>query len=269
MKKETMKAMIVALKTMHAQCNPRAISKDFAAGTGCSEAVFTGWKDLIEKQLYPVALEWATKQNNQEVPEAELDAAYTKISEVWRTLCEIGEESDIHPHLFIRNTDAAKIGSYAVQYGWSINGTVEAAVTTKRFRQLMESFLGVRMAQNAVLTSTEYDELSKYDSTSVALTKANDKLNGYERNGKTVPGAIAKLNEAETKLESMKEAMKALGVKPEEIEDHPLLTGYKDAVVSASKAISSLKKSIEDAEAYLKEHKNKYDAICAKIAQIQ
>lgn len=259
-----LKAMKGALVMAHNTNNARAISKDFCAGCGVPENVYESWVTWI-KLLHEAVTPWVTKFNDKDVTDEELQEIYKAVFPILRQLKRVDDK------LFLRESDAIRICGFAAKHGKTANGSVDVAMGAKAFRREIETMLGIRIAQSAVLTEDEYGVITKYESAENNLEKAQNKLNGVERNGKEVKGLIDKLAEATKTLNDMK----ALVNVPDDVKNddlvakYPVLAGYVKAVKDLESDKKNTEKRIKETEDYLKENKAKYGEVLAKVNKIK
>lgn len=259
-----LKAMKGALVMAHKTNNARAISKDFCAGCGIPENVYDSWTTWI-KLLHEAVTPWVNKFNDKDATDEELQAIYKAVFPILRQLKRVDDK------LFLRESDAVRICGFAQKHGKTANGSVDVAVGEKAFRREIETMLGIRIAQSAVLTEKEYDVITKYESTENNLEKAQNKLNGVERDGKRNPGLIEKLAAAQKTLDDMK----LIANVDKDVEDddlvakYPLLSGYVKAVKDLASDVTNTEKRIKDAKDYLKENKAKYAEVLDKVNEIK
>lgn len=263
--------MVPAIKMMHNTNNNKAISKDFAAGCGVAEDVFTSWTTWIHL-LYVEVDPWVEKFNDKDATEEELQTIYKKIFPIWRQICRVGETDEVahfHNNMFVRESDVARICSFAAKHGKSANGSVDAKTGEKVFRKNIETMIGIRMAQNAILSMEDYDLIKKYESALNNAEKAENRLNGYERNGKTVKGLREQLKDAEKVLADMIALIGAKGNIDEILTKNPILSGYNKTVVDLKSNIKGTEDSLKKTNTYIADNKSAYKAIMAKIDEIK
>ena len=255
--KDIKKALIMA----HNQGNHNAISKDFAAGCGVSERAYESWVTFIDTLHYKVA-PWVEKFNDKDIPDEELQNIYKDIFPTWRLINTTDDK------LFIRESDAIVICGYAKKHGRSeVKGSIDVLVGKKAFRREIETELGIRIAQNEVLTEDEYDVIVKYERAEANKEKATQKLEGYERNGQKVMGLKEKLENAKKVLKDMMTLVNvAKGTKTSELaEKYPLLSGYIAEVENLESDITNTETRITKADETIKKLGKQYKDLTVKI----
>lgn len=257
--------MAKAVFMAHKANNAKAISKDFAAGCGVGDVTYGSWVRWIDG-LYEAAAPWGQKFNDKKVTNEELTKIYAEIFPIWRKLVTVGQtEIGGHKNLFVRESDVARICSLTIKHGKTDNGSVDVIVGKTVFRREIETLLGIRLAQNNAMTDADYELVSKYDKAVKNKTKAENRLEGYERDGKKVEG----LKETLSKVEKVYEDMKTILISAKMEADNPLIAGYKKAVDDVKSQITQAEKQISGADDYIKKNKKEYTAIMAKIKPIE
>lgn len=265
-----------AIIRMHEMNNNKAISKDFAAGCGCGEIAYDSWVRHID-ELYEVVAPWAAKFNDKTATDEELQTIYKAVFPKWRMICRVGEvECNGHTNMFVRESDAVDICRSAKKYGKSANGSIDVATGKKAFRKEIETMIGIRLAQNAITSDTEYDLIRAYEKAVSNKEKAENRLDGYTKGGKEVPGLRAALKDAEKVLEDMKQLMintsktdKEKEEAKKNIDQNPIIGAYAKAVTDINSQIGQAEKQLKNAETFIKEKKKDYLAIMAKIKPIE
>ena len=257
-----LKNMKSALKAAHAANNGKAISKDFAAGANVSEEAFSAWCTWIDTLHFRI-IPWVEKWNDGKVADEELDKVYGEVMPVLRQISRVDDK------LFFRSNDVAAICKMAHDFGKSANGSVDVVRGKVAFRRQIETMIGNRMAQNAALTEDEYDLIVRYERTETNLEKAENRLNGYERNGKKVTGLKDNLKTAEKTLADIKEAVIGMGGDKDKIDENPVIAGYLKTVTDIKSDIKNTEERIKKASKYLEENGKKYKEVMAKVKTIK
>lgn len=266
-----LKGMKQALVMAHNTNNTKAISKDFAAGCGIADNVFESWVGWIESLHYAVA-PWVQKFNDKDITDDELKEIYGKVFPILRQLAKVDDTP-----LFIRESDAVRICGFAAKHGKTANGSVDVLVGKVAFRREIETMLGIRLAQNEVLVEDDYDVIVKYEKAMQNQEKAENRLEGYERNGQHVKGLKEQLEEANKIYVDMKAVAgitkeieaKLKKEKKNLFEAYPIITGYMQRVVDLEADIKGTEARIEKAKETQKKLKTKYKEIMGKIAEIK
>lgn len=256
-----------AIIRMHELGNNKAISKDFAAGCGAGEVAFTSWVNHID-ELYDIVLPWGNKFNNKKVTDDELAVIYKTVFPKWRQICRVGEtECNGHNNMFIRESDAVRICGFVIKHGKTEKGSIDVANGKKVFRKEIETMLGIRLAQNEVLSDKDYDIIKTYEKAESNKDKAENRLDGYTRNGQEVKGLRALLKDAEAEVKKITDIAKKLKADKAMIES---LTAEADKVVTDLKSqVTQAEKQLNNANATIKELKKDYEAIMARIEAIK
>ena len=267
--KSILKDMRQALVNAHNANNAKAISKDFAAGSGVSERAFTAWCTWID-ELHTKVLPWVEKWNNGKVTDEEIQATYDDIMPILRQIQRVDDK------LFIRTNDVGAICKMCHDFGKSANGSVDVARGNKAFRRQIEAMIGNRIAQNEVLSEDDYDIVIKYDRAVKNKEKAEARLEGYtDAKGAKVKGLKEQLEEAKKIYVDMKAVA---GITPEIeadlkknkknlFEAYPIIAGYMATVDNLDNQIKSTEGNIDKAKATIKKLEKDYKAIMAKISE--
>lgn len=259
-----LKGMKQALTRAHETNNAKAISKDFAAGCGVADNVFTSWCTWIES-LHIAVTPWVEKFNNKDITDAELNEIYNKVFPILRQLAKVDDTP-----LFIRESDAVRICGFAAKHGKTANGSIDVLVGKVAFRREIETMLGIRLAQNAVMTEDDYGIILKYDSAVKNQEKAENKLNGYiDKKGVKVVGLKEQLKEAKNTLEEMKKLAISMGADTKTIKENKIVSGYVANVTAIENAIKSAEGNIERAKETQKKYGKQYKELMAKISKIK
>ena len=263
--------MAKPIAVMHKANNTKAISKDFAAGCGVPENHYKSW-ELWIKRLYDAAAPWGIKYNDKNVKDEELAEIYKSIFPIWRQLVRVGDsEEGGYKNLFIRESDAVRICGFTVKDGKSKVGSIDVAVGIKAFRRDVECLLGKRLAQNAALTESEYETVVKFEKAVQTIDKTTKRLYGYERDGKDIKGLKDILAEAEAELIKMRAFALTLAkdYKEADIDNHPLMAGYVQAVKDAETNVKQAETTISKAQETKKKLAKDYKEIMAKLKPIE
>ena len=265
-----LKSMKVALERAHATNNKKAISKDFAAGCGVSDDVFTSWVGWCN-QLHRAITPWIEKFNNKDVTDEELKSIYDKVFPILKTMAQVSDKK-----LFIRESDVAYLCTKAHTEGASDNGSIDVLIGAIAFRRKVEFMFGNRLAQNEVLSEEEYSIITKYDSAVKNQAKAENRLNGYvNTKGVSVVGLKDKLKEAEDQVELVKKGMvatyKQFGAIPtdKDFENNEALA-IAVAIVDSIKAdIKSVEGQIVKSQETQTKYAKEYKTLMARIKPIK
>lgn len=257
-----LKDMKQALINAHNTNNVKAISKDFAAGSGVSEKAYTSWVTWIES-LHYVVTPWVEKFNDKNIKDEELQEIYKAVFPILRQLTKVDDK------LFVRDSDAVKFCGFAAKHGKSGNGTVDVLVGKTAFRREIEAELGIRIAQNEVLSEDNYDVIIKYEKAVSNQEKAENRLNGYERNGAKVEGLKEQLKKAEDDVAKITALTIEMGADKKTVSSSPIIAGYVKVVDDLKSDITNTEKRIEKAKETIKKLGKQYKEIMAKISEIK
>ena len=260
-----LKEMKQPLINAHNNNNAKAISKDFATGSGVSERAYTSWCTWIET-LYIKVTPWAEKWNNGDCSDEEIQAIMDEVIPILKQLSRVDDK------LFVRINDVGAICKMAHQFGKSTNGSVDVVMGKVAFRRQIETMIGNRLAKNAALTEDDYDIVIKYDRAVANKEKAENRLNGYiDAKGAKVVGLKEQLEEAEKKADSIKKSIIATYAKFNAVptdkdlkEDEGMALAMAN-VETLKNTIKSVEGNISKAKETIKKHGKKYKEIMANI----
>lgn len=266
-----LKGMKQALINAHNTNNNKAISKDFAAGSGCSERAYTSWVTWCNS-LYVKLAPWAEKYNDSQIPDEELNKILNEAMPILKQMTKADDKC------FVRPTDATFLIGKIHEYGKSNNGTLDVVRGTVAFRRQIECLLGCRIAGNAAVSEDDYNIVVKYEKAVLNKDKANDRLDGYVNSkGEKIVGLKDKLEEAKKILTDMKIACKVT----EEVEkklkndkkeltvEYPVLTAYVGAVDELTASIKSAEGNISKSDETIKKLAKDYKRIMDSHPEIK
>lgn len=243
-------AMRPALIAAHNLGNKKAINKDTVNAFGIQDEQFEEWKKDIKK-LYEAALEYhklfrkPTLTWTAEDTTALTDIEQKKILPAWANLLHAGEKSKESRELrVLPNHDPMWILRYISKI---INvadiGSVDSDAGFDVFRKGIETEIGLRIAQNGILTESDRDIIERYQSASRRVSSCN-----------TIAEELLK------ELESAKSNLDKFADKGEEIK--AVMTAI---VKTVEEKISANNESKKQAQATVDELKGKYDEIVGKL----
>lgn len=262
----TMASMRLSLIAARKLNNKKAISRDFVSGNPQvkdPDKVYEAWCKAIG-DIYRTIQPWAESFNDVNAEDTSLQAVYQAVIPMWVALT-----TDVDPKMFARSNDVHRILGFSLKYGQTTKGSVDVATSMTTFRQYIETMMGIRIAQGAVLTEEEADLVKRYDKTVKNIDKLQARLDGTTNSkGEHREGLTENLETAKAKLAEMREFAIKLGVKENEVDDCDILAAYVDEVANLEAQITKTKKSITEAQAYLKDNKKAYDTVMKKVNEI-
>lgn len=268
-KTSILKGMKCALINAHNSNNAKAISKDFAAGSGTPEKVFNSWCTWVETLHYKVT-PWAEKWNDGKVTDAEINAIYDEVMPILRQLERVDDK------LFLRSNEVGAICKMVHDFGKSENGSIDVVKGKVAFRRQIETMIGNRIAQNEAVTEDEYKVITKYDSAVKNQEKAENRLNGYtDKKGALVKGLRDQLKEAEKIYADMKIACGITAkieadlkkAKKNLYDEYPVITGYMEKVIELENAVKSTEGQISKCKETIQKYGKQYKELMAKISR--
>lgn len=263
---DIMGAMRLSLIAARKLNNKKAISRDFVGGNPKvkdPDKVFEAWCKAVA-DIYRAIEPWAVAFHDAKAKDEDLQAIYQTVIPMWVSLA-----SNVDPKMFVRTNDVHRILGFSLSTVATSKGTVDYLKSITSFRKDVETLMGVRIAQSAVLTEEEADLVKRYDKTVANMAKAQARLDGSTNSkGEHVMGLFDNLATAQSKLDEVKKLAVELGVKECDLDDNELIKGYIDAVDNIEAQISKTKKKISEYKDYLKDNKKTYDAIMKKVNEI-
>lgn len=259
----TMRLSLVAARKYN---NKKAITRDFVAGNPKvkdADVTFETWCKAIA-DIYRAVEPWAIGFNDVNAKDCDLQAIYDSVVPMWLALA-----NDVDPKMFVRTNDVHRIMGFALKFGGTTNGSVDVIASNTEFRRAVETMIGIRIAQGAVLTEEEISLVNKYDKTVTNIDKANSRLNGYTNSkGDHKKGLCDMLETAKANFAKMREQLLKLGIKEEDVDDCELISGYVNKVDEIENAISKTKNKIAEYNEFIKDNKKKYETIMKKVNEI-
>ena len=249
-----MKAIINA----HNICNHTAITAEDA---GVSKQTFTQYKEHMENLREATREFMQVTQNDPRQISNEADKARNEIYKAWRGLLSYVFEKDYTNPLLAR----AGMSEWAVacakqNVNTKLRGSQIGVKSSGNFRREIERLLGIRIAQNAMLSDKEVKLIEKYESAERNAKNANVRLNG--KKGKLgLTGNKAALEDEVTRAEKDLENTKAMMSKYMGNND-PMLVEMREAfLASRTNKVEEAKKAVEDIDKLIKTvEKSKTDA---------
>jgi len=194
-----------ALIAAHNSNNKHAITKNEAVTSGATEAQFKEWTRYVAR-LQAVADDYVTV-NLENCPEDKKKEIYDRIFPIWREILKAGEENMFHPNMWVDKHDVVNIIHYDILDIASVNGTQRTTQTPALFRKGIETLVGLKIANNKVMTKENRDVLLAYQKAVSTSNRMDDRLKGDPE--KHIVGLIENLNDLEDKLENAKLALES------------------------------------------------------------
>ena len=247
-------AMRPALIAAHNAGNRKAINKDTVDAFGIQDLQFEEWKKDI-KALYDAALEYHklfrkptltwTKEDDAALAEIE----QKKILPAWANLLHAGEKSKESRELrVLPNHDPMWVLRYISKIiTVSDIGSVDSDAGFDVFRKGIETEIGLRIAQNGILSDDERDTIERYQSAARRVSSCNATAEELLKELETAKANLAKFAD---KGEEIKAVMAAI-------------------VKAVEEKISANNENKKKAQATVDELKNKYDEITSKLNKAQ
>lgn len=259
----TMRLSLIAARKLN---NKKAISRDFVSGNPKikdPDKVFEAWCKAVA-DIYKAIEPWAVAFHDATVKDEDLQKVYMTVVPMWTSLA-----TDVDPKMFVRPNDVHRIVGFTLSTVSTSKGTTDYLKSITSFRKDIETMMGVRIAQSAVLTEEEADLVKRYDKTVANMAKAQARLDGSTNSkGEHKAGLLDNLTTAQSKLDEVKKLAMSLGVKEDELDDNELIKGYSDAVDDIESNINKTKKKISEYKDYIKDNTKKYKEILKKINEV-
>ena len=168
-------AMRPALIAAHKDNNKKALTKDQATGAGVGIDYFNQWVQDVNA-LRETIYDYVTKKHDPSADKAVVNTAREQIFPKWKTILEAGEKSKTTKELRVSEFDVDSLVGYAEKFMATGAGTQIAGTTQQIFRKYVESLLGVRIAQNTVLSDEDRDILDAYYKAARRIGQLTDQI---------------------------------------------------------------------------------------------
>ena len=247
-------AMRPAIIAAHNNGNRKAISKEYVDAFGIQDLQFEEWKKDIKK-LYDAALEYhklfrkPTLTWTAEDTAALEEIEQKKILPAWANLLHAGESTKESRELrVLPNHDPMWVLRYISKIVTVADiGSVDSDAGFDVFRKGIETEIGLRIAQNGMLTADDRDTVERYQSAARRVSTCNTLA---EELLKELETAKANLEKAADANEDVKAFMAHI-------------------VKGVEEQISANNESRKQAQATVEELKGKYDGIVSKLNKAQ
>lgn len=235
-------AMRPVIVTAHGAnyCNSKAITKEMVVGAGVDMSYFVRWQNDVNA-LRDTVCEYVKLKHDHNAKDEEVYASRERIFPKWKTILEAGENTKTTKELHVTPYDVDSLVGYAEQFMATSRGTAIVYTTKQIFRKYVESLLGCRIAQNAVLSDADRDTLNEYYSAQNRIQKCIDKASefktqkeSYELMKKDATNEPMFLKFIERKIKEVEEQEKANGESRTKA-DEALAKVSKDAKAIESK----------------------------------
>ena len=265
---ETIMTMKDALAWAHDEMrNTHAITeKEATEKLGVPLQDFKDWKDRVELLRVACAHYLPLAEDENSTQQAINDALKDVFAE-WRGICKAGSEKEFNKNFFIRKNDANTLAEWCGRSATlTARGRVWSTKDATTFRKHVETLIGIRMTGNAVLTDSERDLITTYESAVKSIANNEKKLEDTVVKGKTEYGLNSRLRMAENDL-AEEEAFLA-SVNADEDTKDKRLKKYRKEVSELHKEISDALRAIREAKDVCDEKKAAYDKAIALIKSV-
>lgn len=247
-------AMRPAIIAAHNAGNRKAINKDTVDAFGIQDLQFEEWKKDV-KALYNAALEYHKLFRKPTLTWTAEDSAMLaeieqkKILPAWANLLHAGEKSKESRELrVLPNHDPMWVMRYISKIITVADiGSVDSDAGFDVFRKGVETEIGLRIAQNGILSDEERDVVERYQSAARRVSACNTTAEELLKELTTAKDNLAKFAD---KGDEIKAVMSAI-------------------VKAVEEKISANNESKVKAQATVDELKNKYDEIVGKLNKAQ
>lgn len=228
-------AMRPAIEYAHSakgNCNSKAITKDIVSFCDIDMQYFVKWQNDVNA-LRDTVCEYVKLKHDHSAKDEDVYAARERIFPKWKTILECGETTKESKELHVTPYDVDSLVGFAEQFMGTTRGTVITYTTKQIFRKYVESLLGCRIAQNAVLSDEDRDTLQAYYSAQNRISKCID--------------TASDLKTQKANYESMKEGAK----------NEPAFLAFIDRMI----------KTVEEQEKANEESRTKANEALAKVSK--
>ena len=223
--------------------------------------------------LRELAVKYGQLVESKNSPQDAIDRARNELFTLWKAVLKAGESDLAHPNMFVRAEDADTLRVYATGITWLHAegvGSVMASTNPGRFRQMVELFLGCRMAGNALLNDDDRDIIAQWNSSSKTISSNQERLDGNA--DKNIKGLKEQLKNANTAYETAVDLLiSAIGKDSAEsvIESNPSFKAMRSKAAEIQQNIDRCKKAIHDARNWQSVHGPRYRQILATLNRIE
>ena len=263
----TMRSAIVAA---HNCGNKHSITEMEAVAGGATKEQFANYRKAV-LALKEKADKYITV-NFQKVDVANKKAIYDEIFPVWKETLLAGELDQFHPNMWVDEHDIVNIIHYDILDQPTDKGLVRSTQTELVFRKGIETYIGMKVANNGVMTAENRDKLQKNKSALKRQDVMLKRLDGYDTEEGHVDGLRDELKKAEQELAtlnaSIEEAKQELAEYDAALEEdnalandkwfikaqavsHVRVENLSEQAKEVANAIKDTKKRISDAEKVL------------------
>lgn len=226
-------------------CNSKAITKEMVLGASVDMSYFVKWQGDVNA-LRDTICEYVKLKHDHNAKDEDVYAARERIFPKWKTILEAGENTKESKELHVTPYDVDSLVGYAEQFMATSRGTAITYTTQQIFRKCVESLLGCRIAQNAVLSDKDRDTLQAYYSAQRRIQNCIDTASELK---------VQKTNYESMKADAKSEPMflKFIDRKIKEIEEQEKANGENRT--KADEALAKVSKDAKAIEAKIEEIK--------------
>lgn len=169
--------------------NRGAIKKEFASTYGCDGIYFAEYENTVE-QLYNAVHDYVMAKNDYTATDKELEAMEETIFAKWRELLDCGEESTAERKMRMRRADLSNIVTFGQKFVADRNNIDDvekfvaekkwAAIPLNKFRQSVETEIGIRLAEVAPMTDADRDFLASERKFLSIIRKSKKRIEALE-----------------------------------------------------------------------------------------
>ena len=276
-----------ALVAAHNNNNSKAIDAKMIKEIGISEDTLKAWETRCESfRVFTVKPFVDTFFN--EVYEQEKFEERKKLEDAifpeWKELLRSGEEDLIHKTLRPDPYDLYLIFKFGTVKLSTSRGSQFSIAEKKSFRKGMETIIGLKMAQNAVLSDDDRDIIMDYEFHLNRIKSMTEKLDGDGKDKKGLntefKAVCSSLDGINHKIKSLSELLEST---PEQEQQGKMFEYLTDSLTSLDeratefkalkndlkKQINNSKDLLKKSEDFTKNNKEKYDTAIAKIAELK
>lgn len=188
-----------AIVLAHADNNGAAITKSRAHDAHVTDQQLKTWIAYCN-DLFKVVWAYVGAKKNRDygqldITDDDLSKLRQDIFPAWKKILACGKDADpdaVEECLRVRPTDIEDLVKFAWDFTKSDNGTIAVQNTEKKFRKLIETELGCRIASNQILPKEEHETLATYRSACAKIEKISDQVKEYKERIKALKGVMTK-----------------------------------------------------------------------------
>lgn len=234
-----------ALVSAHNDGNKHAITAAEASNLGITKPQYDYWVNRVG-DYYKAVQKFADLARTKDSDSKELAELYNALFPIWKSLLIVGEEDKFHPNLWVSEEDVKFHVGYVSKFVVTSKGKVDGNVTPETFRKCIETQIGIKIANNGVMSNDDRDTIESYYASKKSKESATRRLKGYDSKNGHVNGVVDEIKNLKKKIEDDTNNLLAVGVPVETIKK--FLSGAETRLKELKNTQSQLNKTISNAD---------------------